>query len=258
VWAPSSHTTAQGEAEQVLGLLWPEDGNDDAFGGHFNVWTLEGRRSLWFPCRRRADAAAAAERLAGKANVYCGTALIDLEARKQQERIENNGVVDLKKIRGTNATARAIPGLWADVDVGGPMHGKAHKNTKLPPTYEDARALIAEAIPLEPTVIIDSGHGLYFWWLFAEPSSLDTEQDREEAAELVYRFQATLRKRAEAHGWEIDGTADLARVLRLPGTINHKLDPVPVRIIALDPTRRYQTDSFDRYLVDVEYRNVIS
>ena len=66
------------------------------------------------------------------------------------------------------------------------------------------------------------------------------------------------RKRAEAHGWEIDGTADLARVLRLPGTINRKLDPVPVKIIALDPTRRYQTDSFDTYLVDVEYRNVIS
>jgi hypothetical protein len=254
--APNTVTPA--ETEQFLSLLWPEDGDDDAYSGQLNVWTLEGRRSVWFPCRRRSEAAAAAVRLAGKANVYCGTALIDLEKRNQIEAVENRGVVDVKAIRGTNATASAIPGLWADVDVGGPIHGKAHKNTKLPPTYEHARALIAEAIPLEPTVIIDSGHGLYFWWLFAEPWSLDTEQDREEAAELVYRFQATLRKRAEAHGWEIDGTADLARVLRLPGTINHKLDPVPVKIVALDETRRYQTDSFDPYLVDVEYRNVIS
>ena len=47
-------------------------------------------------------------------------------------------------------------------------------------------------------------------------------------------------------------------MLRLPGTINRKLDPVPVRIITIDETRRYQTDSFDPYLVDVEYRTVVS
>jgi hypothetical protein len=38
------------------------------------------------------------------------------------------------------------------------------------------------------------------------------------------------KKLAEAKGWTIDATADLARVLRLPGTINHKSDPIQVTV----------------------------
>src|SRR5437763_210886 len=84
----------------------------------------------------------AAPQLAERKDVYFATALIDLEERKRQAAIENKGQVDIKAIRGTSATARALFGLWADVDVGGPVHGKAHKNTKLPPTHEDALALV--------------------------------------------------------------------------------------------------------------------
>jgi hypothetical protein len=253
---PARHAEAQA-AEDFLGLLWPAC-DDESYGGHINIWTLENRQSQWFSLRDVSGVAKMATALANTKNVYFGTALIDLELRKRHQRIENNGVVDLKAIRGTSATASALFGLHADIDIGGPIHGGAHKNTKLPPTYEDARALIDEAIPLEPTVIIDSGHGFYPLWLFAEPWSLDGEQDREEAAELVYRFQATLQAKAKAHGWEIDGTADLARVLRLPGTMNRKLEPVPVKVIALNESRRYQTDSFDPYLLDVEYRHIVS
>jgi hypothetical protein len=258
---PGDYARASDEgltAERFLDLLWPDD-DTDAYRGHVNVWTLEGRCSYWFPVpTERAKAATTAEALADAVNVYFGTALIDLDARKQQAASENNGQVDLKKIRGTSASVRAIPGVWADVDVGGPIHGPAHKNTKLPTTYDDARALIAEAIPLEPTVIIDSGHGVQVWWLFAEPWSLESNEKREEAATLVYRLQQTLLAKAKLHGWEVDGTADLARVLRLPGTVNHKLDPVPVRVIEIDETRRYQIDSFDPYLVDAAYRVTIA
>ena len=33
-------------------------------------------------------------------------------------------------------------------------------------------------------------------------------------------------------GWKLDGTADLCRLIRIPGTLNHKFDPPrPVEII---------------------------
>ena len=245
-------------AEEFLRLIWPPSDPYEGYDGHFNVWTLKDRQSRWFKPSELAKAATTAEALAAKKDVYFATALIDLDARKQHAAIESQGTADLKKIRGTNATASALFGLWADIDIGGPIHGPAHKNTKLPPTYEDALSLIAEAIPVEPTIIIDSGHGVYPLWLFAEPWSLDNDEDREEAAELVYRFQQTIQEKAKAHGWEVDGTADLARVLRLVGTVNHKLAPVPVRVVRINANCRYQTDSFDQYLVDATYRTIIA
>src|SRR3989338_6228071 len=43
---------------------------------------------------------------------------------------------------------------------------------------------------------------------------------------------------------------DLARVLRLAGTMNrkHQSQPVPVRIIELDATRQYNLSDFDEFL----------
>jgi P4 family phage/plasmid primase-like protien len=242
------------EAAAWFRLCW----QTEVVSGHVNLWRLEGCTSFWFPANQIEKAVAKAEQLAGTANVYCGTALIDLEARKTAEKIANEGQCELKAIRGTAATACAIPGLWLDLDVGGPIHGPAHKSTKLPPTYEDALALIAETLPLEPTVIIDSGHGLYAWWLFEEPWYFENDQDREEAAGLVYRLQRTFQEKATTHGWDVDGTADLARVLRIPGTFNRKLAPVPVRFHTINEHRRYQPSDFDQYLIDEEWNRVVA
>jgi hypothetical protein len=240
-----------------LRLLWPCD-PFDPIGGHINVWTLEGRRSHWFKSSDIDKAAAEIARLARTKNVYVGTALIDLEARKKQEAIENRGIVDLKAIRGTSATAHALFGLHADIDIGGPIHGPAHKNSNLPPSLEDALTLIDEVVPFRPTVIVNSVHGLYPLWLFNEPWLLETESDREEAADLLYRFQKTLQAKAGARGWEVDGTADLARVLRPVGAINRKLDPDVVSVLELNADRRYQTDDFDPYLIDTEWQRIIA
>ncbi len=118
--------------------------------------------------------------------------------------------------RGTASGACAIPGLWADLDVAGP----AHKSASLPPTKE-AAADLARRAPWPPSVLVDSGNGLQAWWLFPEPLLLKTDDDRKRAADLVARLQDCLRQNPE--GWDVDPTADLARVLRLPGTWNRKL-----------------------------------
>ena len=140
----------------------------------------------------------------------------------------------------------ALPGLWADLDV----KGEAHKAINLPPTDEDAMR-ITEAIPLEPTLILHSGHGLQVWWLFKELWVFEGEVERKEAQGLSRRFQATLKEMARRYGWHMDGTHDISRIFRPPGTLNHKMKPVEVRVMRYDESARYNPADFEQYLVDV-------
>jgi Protein of unknown function (DUF3987) len=140
----------------------------------------------------------------------------------------------------------ALPGLWADLDV----KGEAHQANNLPPTSKDAMCII-EAIPLKPTLIIHSGHGLQVWWLFKELWVFEGEDERREAQELSHRFQATLKQRAKGYGWQMDGTHDISRVFRPPGTLNHKLNPVEVRVLRYDEGARYNPADFEQYLIEV-------
>src|SRR4051812_28955360 len=90
-------------------LLWHgADDPVDPLGGHVCIWTLPDKRSRWFMASEMDRAAAAAEQLAERKDVYFATALIDLEARKRQAAVENQGEVDTKTIRGTSATASAL------------------------------------------------------------------------------------------------------------------------------------------------------
>ena len=52
---------------------------------------------------------------------------------------------------------------------------------------------------------------------------------------------------AKAQGWSLDATHDLARVLRLPGTYNHKTEIKAVQIIETTDNR-YDPSEFEQYL----------
>src|SRR5262249_12545318 len=107
-----------------------------------------------------------------------------------------------------------IVGLWADIDIADPT---AHKGMAYPLTQEDACTLLASAA-LQPSLVVHSGHGLQAWWLFDKPWLFATSDDRKQAARLAKHWQGHLRRLASVSGWTIDSTADLARVLRVPGT----------------------------------------
>jgi len=132
--------------------------------------------------------------------------------------------------RGDAASVCALVGMWADIDIA----GTGHAGIDYPPTEADALALVAE-LPLEPTVLVHSGHGLQAWWCFREPWTLDNDEERQAAATLARRWLATVQAYAARNGWKIDATADLARVLRVPGTTNWKVAgaPAPVRLLGV-------------------------
>jgi hypothetical protein len=175
----------------------------------------DGKRSHWLSVSRLAEAESFLTPLckAGADDVYVGAGL-------SPSAFGRNRRCDADKVAG-------IAGLWADVDV----QGDAHKKKNLPETLDQARQL-ARSLGVEPTEEIASGHGLQAWWLFQEPWIFQDDNDRRQAADLARRFQEMLRAKAGESGWEIDSTYDLARVLRLPGTWNHKTgDPVRVRVL---------------------------
>src|SRR5262249_1782569 len=62
--------------------------------------------------------------------------------------------------------------------------------------------------------------------------------------------QEALRARCRERGWSMDSTHDLARVLRLPGTVNRKLpdNPVPVTVLEAAWSRVYDVADFEAAL----------
>lgn len=82
---------------------------------------------------------------------------------------------------------------------------------------KDAAAdYVARLIP-RPSVVVDSGGGFHCYWLLADTFYLHDAASRERAERL--------QKAWVTYTGGDPGAADLARVLRVPGTLNTKYDP---------------------------------
>jgi P4 family phage/plasmid primase-like protien len=253
---PPQSSTAPVDTATFLELLY-----GDATGGDVVLWTSPDRRSYWHSSTDLAGAAQRATRLApGGLHVYHSVALQDRTAAlREAQALESKAasrtgrpprLKSLSYVRGYNRTACALAGAWADIDI---LNPGAHAATDLPATLEAAVAL-AYQFPVSPTLIVDSGHGIYGWWLFPELWTFETPEERTDAQQFIRRFHLTLGEKARAHGWTLDPTSDLARVLRLVGTINHKQDPRPVQVLEWHPSRRYNPSDLEQYLLDTEAR----
>lgn len=196
--------------------------------GWLTLWTSQDKKTYWFQVTQFRQAATRAYALASAKDVYFGVGL-------RRQKVQG---------RGSNNDVSAIPGLWIDIDVA----GGAHKQKDLPPTVENAVTFLKE-FPLLPTALVHSGHGLHGYWLFKEPWEFESDTERQEAARLLRRFQKTLQALAKQQGWKLDTTSDLARVLRVPGTFNHKDNPpAKVEVLELNDDRCYNPSDFQPYL----------
>jgi hypothetical protein len=193
------------------------------------IWCLD-KKSRWFnaiPPQGKINALVKQGQ-----NVYFGLAL------------GPDGLPSKRRISATEA--KCIGCLWADVDFGTEGHKK-----KVPPTFDDALALVKE-MPLEPSIVVHSGNGLHVYWVFKEPWVFADEDERIQAEDLSERWSYLLRSKATAKEWTLDSTFDLARVLRVPGTMNLKdpKNPKPVSIIS-ESEARYNPDDFMQFLPEI-------
>jgi putative DNA primase/helicase len=211
-------------------------------GGRLVVWSGRTKRAGWFRPDEDglARAAAYTARLAAGADLYVGLGLQDVGAVRAVPAARRPFV------RGKAETVLAIPALWCEVDLAGPGH-KAHD---LPETLEQALGAVAARLPLPFSLLIGSGGGVHGYALLKEPWILDTAGERRRAGVLLARFQATIREAFRLRGWRLDPTADLARVLRPPGTCNHKVRGRPRPVRQLDAAGvRYDPDDVEPYLL---------
>ena len=202
--------------------LYPENAQ-----GHTYLWTLPDKRTQVFAAAVHAEMAQAARKTGdtGK-DVYFSVGVSE-RLFKAHERAKSADIV-------------AIPALWVDIDIA----GDAHAAKSLPPDYNSARSLMPEM--LDPSIVVDSGHGLHAYYLFREPLDTRTDEERSAAEDLLRRLQGAVRARAAEHGWHVDSVPDLCRVLRVPGTLNRKGGgAAPCVVAEYSEGLRYNAEDFD-------------
>ena len=209
---------------QFIGALWPDLANQSAWLG---FWAAPSKKSEWVN-EITPSTLALLQAWGERENVYIAVCL----------RSQNLGAT----LRGERADCVSLPGLYLDID-----YGQDHKKPNLPPTEEEALALVHEMGPA-PSAVIHSGRGLQAWWLFREPWTFEDDADRDRAEALTKAWCHTLRAKAKAHGWDADQVGDLPRVMRLPGLWNRKGVPKRTRLLSLTDDR-YNPDDFEPYLM---------
>ena len=127
----------------------------------------------------------------------------------------------------TQANAVRVKALWLDIDCGEEKH------------YIDRNEAIADLgrfckeLGLPRPTIVGSGGGVHVYWPLEE--AITIEQWRPVAE--------SLKALCTRHDLKADPavTADAARILRIPGTLNHKTaEPRPVEIIVSSKARRFE------------------
>ncbi len=199
-------TMFRGKSDDLWLYLWKED------------------RSKWFQSIEKA-----AQFGFEKSNYYFGCCLSP----------KDNGEYK----RCTAANAAASPGFWCDIDYSDGTAAHKAKNLPFPPSEESAHKII-DAVGTKPTMIVHSGHGLQAYWLFESLLIFADAKQRKDFAQRSQAFQERLIAIGASFGWHVDSVGDLARILRLPGTINAKADcpEVPCRLLVADGPRIQSAD----------------
>lgn len=132
---------------------------------------------------------------------------------------------------GTKGGISQIPVLWADFDWKG-----------LSPEERDRRKSHIRDHALKLSLSVNSGGGAHVYWLLREPAS----------KEEIPQVEDILKRLASEFGGDPAAT-DASRMLRIPGTQNHKY---PGKIIATlnkpHPERQYNLSDFDSILPPLE------
>jgi len=208
---------------EFLNQLWQYKPEDQ----YILIWTLPDKRSRWFI--NVSDAAEYVASVSGTKDVYVGLGLAGKDYGPMR--------------RCVSGEVTGIAGIGSDFDLLSEAHGKK----ALPRTVQEALSILPPG--MEPSFVVLTGNGLHCWWLLQEPYMFDTDADRSSAARLVTRWHTLLRLRAAAKGWAYDRLSDLARVFRIPGTLNHKDPEHPKKVTLLSASdRRYNLSDFEEYL----------
>jgi len=125
------------------------------------------------------------------------------------------GIATRSRRSGTKEDCAELWSLYADLDF---------KRTPEPEVLERLARF-----PIPPRLVVRSGDGLHPYWPLRDPFLLPADQSEAEAA---------LRRLARHFNGD-PAVAETARILRVPGSLNHKYTPPrPVQLTTIDPDTR--------------------
>lgn len=168
-----------------------------------------------------------------------GTKFVTLDQLHNYERQEdwyfhipthNQNLIPAGK-RGSKKSATNFTALWVDFDM-------AWKDPKYA-TDEEFKLLIEHLARsnVAPSGIVNSGGGYHLYWLLDRAYGC---QEFMSACKSWNKFVLAEANKVAGRDIDIDQLGDMARILRLPGTINKgKL----VQTVALNPNLRYELNS---------------
>ncbi len=202
---------------------------DEAVGpeSQISIWSLPSKQTSFF--QDIDEAGDHALSLAKDQDVYFGCGLY-------RSGIEGG--------RGKAEDVTRITSVWADID-----YGEGHQKDRIPKTWADAQSILAR-LGVQPSVIVDSGGGIHTYWILDEPLA------PLEGAKLLRGYGNYIMSCAHALNFAVDSVFDLARVLRVPGTINHKIKGQPRRCeVRSGSGATIQFEDLDQFVMDSVYEN---
>lgn len=141
-----------------------------------------------------------------------------------------------KKANRTGGNITAIKSLFLDIDAG---EGKPYTSKReILPAY--VKFLNDSGFPAA-SIIVDTGHGLHFYWPLSEEVSPDDWQPAADA----------LAEATRQNGLHCDTqvTVDRCRILRTPGTVNLKHEPhIQCRIMRMEDGVTFDLDALKNKL----------
>jgi putative DNA primase/helicase len=136
--------------------------------------------------------------------------------------------------QGKKEHCLALTVIFTDVDYGTAGHKKKNRWA----TREEAQAAI-DGCPIRPSIVVHTGGGFQVYWILAEPFGLEQGN--------YAQVEAIMKGIGAVIGGD-DGTQDVSRIFRIPGTFNVKTDiPRPVEIISCNPNRVYNLVDFAHF-----------
>ena len=202
--------------------------------GFVTLTALPSRNTKWFKAGEIEKIAKTAENIGKKTNVFFGVGL--------RSKVLQNG------LRGSEKDISCITTLYADVDI----RGSAHAQEDLPETIDEAVSFLND-LKIKPSIIVMSGNGIHSYWLLNTPFKINNAEDKNHIIAVFRGFGKYINLEAKKRGWKLDNVYDLARILRVPGSINHKLaNDVKCEVIESN-LQRYKLEKFSQ---DVHYKDI--
>jgi hypothetical protein len=158
--------------------------------GRFALWTKHNKRHLW--CSSIEDATS---RIEEHRDTYFTMALFPRGVTKR-----------------TKDNARALFGVWLDIDCGDKDNGKNYF-----PGPADALDWVLDTLVGKWSIIVHSGGGLHVYLLFDEPFWIENEEDRTRIQRVMKGWWTMINGLCP---YDIDPIHDISRIMRLPGTFN--------------------------------------